>query len=389
MRRETKLMHYGRTKDGPGPANPPVVRASTILHDSVAAYRDTKLRRESDDTVLSYGRRGTTTAHVLAEAVRDLEGADASFLFPTGVAALAGAISAFVGAGDHLLMVDTVFPATRNFCVQQLQRNGVKIDSIPWDTLDLAPWITPATKAVVVESPGSQTFEVMDLPAFCRNAKAKGLTVIADNTYGSGWLYQPLELGCDVSVIAGTKYLSGHADVMMGVASARGDACAPLRALVHGSGQTLAPDEAYACLRGMRTLGLRLERHNKSGLLLADYFAKRPEVAQVLHPGVPGHPGYEVWRRDASGCNGLLSVRFRAGFALDAFLDRLCLFAIGSSWGGFESLAMPIAPAEGRSFAGEAPSGPMARFHIGLEHPEDLMEDLTASFSSAGEQNRD
>ncbi|TQV81793.1 cystathionine beta-lyase [Denitrobaculum tricleocarpae] len=381
MRRETKLMHYGRNTAGPGPANPPVVRASTILHDSVAAYRDTKRRRESDDSVLSYGRRGTTTAHVLADAVRDLEGGDASFLFPTGVAALAGAISAFAGAGDHLLIVDTVFPATRSFCESQLRRNGVEIDYIPWDTIDLSPWITAKTKAVMVESPASQTFEVMDLPALCRSATAKGITVIADNTYGSGWLYHPLELGCDVSVIAGTKYLSGHADVMMGVASARGEACAPLRAVVHASGQTLAPDEAYACLRGMRTLGLRLERHHESGLLLADYFAKRPEVSEVLHPGLTGHPGHEIWRRDASGCNGLLSVRFRPGFALEAFLDRLQIFSIGSSWGGFESLAMPIAPDESRSFVKEESPDPMARFHIGLEHPQDLIEDLTASFA--------
>lgn len=373
-------MHYGRSTKGPGPANPPVVRASTILHDTVAAYRDTKARRENDDTVLSYGRRGTTTAHVLAEAVRDLEGADASFLFPTGVAALAGAISAFVGAGDHLLIVDTVFPATRSFCETQLRRNGVEINYIPWDTTDLEPWIKPVTKAVVVESPASQTFEVMDLPAFCRNARAKGITVIADNTYGSGWLYQPLELGCDVSVIAGTKYLSGHADVMMGVASARGGACAPLRALVHSSGQNLAPDEAYACLRGMRTLCLRLDRHNESGLTLARWFAERPEVSQVLHPGLRDHPGHKIWLRDASGCNGLLSVVFHPEFALEHFLDALQIFAIGSSWGGFESLAMPIAPAEARKFGDKDTQGPMTRFHIGLEHPDDLIEDLTASF---------
>ncbi len=378
MRRETKLMHYGRM-DTPGSANPPIVRASTILHNSVSAYRDTKSRRENDDTVLSYGRRGTSTAHSLCEAITSLEEGESSFLFPTGVAALYATMTAFVSSGDHLLVVDTIFGASRRLCDEQLRRRGVEVDFIPWDTSDLRPWIRAETKAVLIESPGSQTFEVMDLPSFCAQAHEFQLTVIADNTYGSSWLYQPLSLGCDVSVIAGTKYLGGHADLMMGAACAKGNACGPLRELVHDTGQTLSPDDAYACLRGMRTLGLRLERHGLSSLELAKWLLMQKDVRNMLHPGLPHHPGHVIWQRDASGCNGLLSIEFEVGFDLDSFLDRLQLFSIGSSWGGFESLAMPIDPWQHRLLpANESPDdfGPMVRLHIGLEDILDLKDDI-------------
>ena len=382
MHRETKLMHYGRGAL-PGPANPPVVRASTILHDTVGSYQETKRLREEDDSVLSYGRRGTTTAHTLAEAIRDLEGGDACFLFPTGVAAVAGAIAPFVGAGDHLLVIDTVFGATRTYCDKILTAAGVEVSYFPWETVDLGPYVRANSKAVVVESPASITFEVADLPALSADARARGLTVIADNTYGSGWLYRPLELGCDVSVIAGTKYLGGHADVMMGAATATGAATAKLRTHTHMTGQTIGPDDAYACLRAMRTLGLRLERHQDNALALAAYFGTRPEVSTVLHPGLPGHPGAQTWARDASGTNGLLSVVFETEFDAEAFADRLTLFAIGSSWGGYESLAQPVSPETSRTFPNSQRNGPMIRFHAGLEHIDDLIADLDASFAAA------
>lgn len=381
MRRETRLCHYGQPPR-PGPANPPVVRASTILHDTVESYRDTKHRRESDDSVLSYGRRGTTTAHALMEAIADLEGAEGTWLFPSGVAAIASALMALLRPGDRVLMVDTVFGATRSFCEEMLAEFDVSIDSFPSGTSDLAPFTRPGTRLAFVESPGSQTYEVMDLPALCASAHRAGLTVVADNTYGSGWLYRPIALGCDLSIIAGTKYLGGHADVMMGAVSARGEAAARLRRAVHLSGQTLAPDEAYATLRGMRTLPLRLERHERNALALAGWLAERPEVLGVLHPALPGHPGHEIWRRDATGSNGLLSVVFVPGFDSEALLDRLRLFGVGSSWGGFESLAMPISPERTRpSLAGFPPESGIVRFHAGLEHVEDLIADLDAAFA--------
>lgn len=381
MNRETRLMHYGRGYL-PGPANPPLVRASTILHDTVFSYRETKRLREKDDTILSYGRRGTTTAHVLATAICDLEGGDGCFLFPSGVAALAGAITPFVEAGTHLLVIDTVFGPTRHYCDSILTTAGVEVSYVPWDTVDLTPYVRPNTRAIVLESPGSVTFEVPDLPKLCANAKAHNLTVIADNTYGSGWLYHPLKLGCDVSVIAGTKYLSGHADAMIGSATTKGTATAKLRTFTHLTGQTIGPDEAYACLRGMRTLGLRLARHQDNARALVAYFQTRPEVKQIFHPSLPSHPGAQNWARDACGTTGLLSVLFDEMFNADAFIDRLALFAVGSSWGGYESLAQPTAPEDSRDYPNPERMGPMVRFHAGLEHIDDLIADLESSFAT-------
>ncbi|MFN3209036.1 MAG: cystathionine beta-lyase [Roseovarius sp.] len=382
MKRETMLMHFGRTQT-PGPANPPIVRASTILHDTVQSYRNTKAARETDDRVLSYGRRGTTTAHELSAALCALEEAEACFLFPTGVAAIAGGLMPYLASGDHLLVVDTIFPATRSFCDTVLARYGVEVEYFPWSTTDLSDHVRPNTRVVLAESPASQSYEVMDLPALCRDAHKHGLIVAADNTYGSSWLYRPLALGCDVSIIAGTKYIGGHADSMMGAVAAKGAAVDALRRHTAITGQTIGPDDAYACIRGLRTLGLRLERHGASGLTLAQWFQARDEVARVLHPGLPDHPGAQIWARDASGCNGLLTVDFRDGFDAEGFVDRLQLFSIGSSWGGFESLAMPCTPDNGRTFATDEGSRSMVRFHIGLEHVDDLIADLERSFSAA------
>lgn len=378
MRRETRLLHYGRPAT-PGPANPPVVKASTILHDSLDSYEDTLRKRADDDNILSYGRRGTTTAHALMQAINDLEGGDGCWLFPSGVAALATAMQACVKSGDHLLVVDTAFHATRSVCETLLQPNGVRVDYFPWDATDLSAWLTPDTRAVFVESPGSDTLEVMDLPAVCDSAHAQGAVVLADNTYGSGWLYRPLELGCDVSIIAGTKYLSGHADVMMGAATARGDAAVALRKTVLAAGQTLAPDEAYATLRGMRTLHIRLRRHEESAMQVGRWLEARDEVLQVLCPALADHPGHTTWQRDASGTNGLLTVVLREQFDTRGFLAALNLFAVGSSWGGFESLAKTVKLPAQRMATGPA-SGNLLRLHIGLEHVTDIIEDLDGGF---------
>jgi cystathionine beta-lyase len=383
MRKETRLLHYGRPTL-PGPANPPVERASTILHDSIESYNETKARRETDDNVLSYGRRGTGTAHALMRAVNDLEGGDGCWLFPTGVAAIATTLQALLKSGDHLLITETAFHATNKVCTRFLHPNGIKTDTIPWDTVDLAPFLKPTTRAVFVESPGSNTLEIMDLPAICRSANAHDVIVIADNTYGSGWLYRPLALGCDVSIIAGTKYLSGHADVMMGAAAARGPVAVPLRDAVLAAGQTLAPDEAYATLRGMRTLHLRLERHQENALQVASWFEARDCVAAIMHPALPDHPGHAAWTRDGTGTNGLLSVVFHDEFPVETFLDSLALFVVGSSWGGFESLFKTFElPNRLRAHYGRN-AGTAVRFHIGLEHIDDLLEDLEQALSKAG-----
>ena len=370
-RRETRLLRYGKPPS-PGPANPPVVRASTILHDTRKSYDETTAKRDTDDSVLSYGRRGTTTAHALMAALTDIENGDGCWLFPTGVAAIAAVLRTFVKPGDHLLIVDSAFHAAKTVCDEFLTPSGVEVDSFPWDATDLTPWIKPSTRAVFVESPGSDTFAVMDLPKLSASAHAHGATVIADNTYGSGWLYRPLDLGCDVSVIAGTKYLSGHADVMMGAAIAKGSATAPLRRAVLASGQTLAPDEAYATLRGMRTLHLRLERHQQNAERVLAWFSKQDVVERLFHPSLKEHAGHDLWQRDASGTNGLVSVVFKPNFDQERFLAGLELFAFGSSWGGFESLVKTFAWRQREA----------VRFHIGLEHIDDLLEDLTQAMAA-------
>ena len=326
--------------------------------------------------VLSYGRRGTTTAHALMSAVSDLEGGDACWLFPTGAAAIATALQAFLRSGDHLLVTETVFHATKTICDQFLRPNGVNIDMIPYSATDLSYWIRPETKVVFVESPGSNTLEVMDLPAIAESAHANNVLVIADNTYGSGWLYRPLELGCDVSIIAGTKYLSGHADVMMGTATARGDAVVPLRKAVVAAGQTLSPDDAYLTLRALRTLHLRMERHQQNTLQVLRWFEQQECVLGVFHPALPNHPGHETWLRDASGTNGIVSVVFVDAFDQKTFLDSLKVFAIGGSWGGFESLVKAFALRDDILETYQKTQRDAIRFHVGLEHIDDILEDL-------------
>ena len=385
VNRDTKLLHYGAPQR-PGPANPPVVRASTILHDSVAAYKNTKARRESDESVLSYGRRGTTSAHALQAALADLEGGDAAYVFPTGVAALAGAIGAFLSAGDHALVVDTVFSPTRALFNKLMARMGVTVDYFPADATDLTPWLKTTTRVLFLESPGSQTFELLDVPALCAQVAGRNITVMIDNTYGSGWLYRPLELACDVSIIAGTKYLGGHADVMMGAAVARGEAATTLRQHVLMTGQTLAPDESYNTLRGMRTLNLRFDRHHVTGLRLARELESLPEVARVLHPGLESHPRHDLFQRDFSGAAGLFSVEFVEGFEATGFIDALELFSVGSSWGGFESLAMPISPYAERVYPPQRAVGPMVRLHAGLEDADDLSKDIEQALSRVASQ---
>ena len=381
LKRETKLMHYGRPAK-PGPANPPVVRASTILHETVNSYKSTKIRRENDDNVLSYGRRGTTTAHALSAAIADLECAENCWLFPTGVGAISSTFMALLRPSDHILVVDSVFPATRTLCENVLKDFGITTDYFPWDATDLSAWTKPETKLIFVESPGSQTFEIIDLPKLTKWAHKRDILVVADNTYGSGWLYQPIKLGCDVSIIAGTKYLGGHADVMMGATCASGNVAQTLRRASHLTGQTLAPDEAYNTLRGMRTLPLRLERHESNAWTIAQWLLKRPEILEVIHPKFPIHPGHSIWKRDATGTNGLLTIVFQPNFNSVKFMDALDLFSIGSSWGGFESLAMPVEPFTSRLDSKIQNRGEMVRLHAGLEHIDDLIHDLKQALES-------
>ena len=369
---------WTRMPDRPGAVvNPPVWRASTILFDDVA-----HLRAAGGDTheKLFYGRRGTPTGWALADALTSLEpGAAGTMLYPSGVAAIAGALLAVVKPGDQLLMVDSAYDPTRTMCNGLLAEFGV--ETIFYDPLigaGIADLITDRTAAIFLESPGSLTFEVQDVPAIVAAAQARNVPTILDNTWATSLYFPALSHGIDISLVACTKYIVGHSDVMMGAVTANERWWPRIRARAYGLGQTVSADDAALTLRGLRTLEIRLARHQASALAAARWLAARPEVADVLHPALDTCPGHHVWARDFSGSTGLFSFALAGGGEVEraAFIDALTLFGIGYSWGGFESLALPVDPAKYRTARPWEGSGPLVRLHIGLEDPADLIADL-------------
>lgn len=353
--------------------NPPVERGSTVLLESARALYD--------HDQLTYGRSGLSTQAALAEALASLEGAVAVHLFPTGLAAVVAGVLSVVSAGDHVLAADCVYKPTRRFLSDMLRRFGVEVSffdgAAPAEAvLALA---TERTRLVVMESPGSLTFELQDVPGIAALARPRGILTLLDNTWAAGTLFRPLAHGVDLSVQALTKYVGGHADVFGGsVATANPKLAARVQRTVDDMGWTLSPDDAYLLLRGLRTLELRLRTHGEAGLAMARWLEGRPEVAQVLCPALPGSPGHALWRRDYSGSNGLLGVVLRPGpeQAVEALLDSLRVFGLGFSWGGFESLAVNGDP-QLRNRARPRPHpGPLLRLHIGLEPAAALQEDL-------------
>jgi cysteine-S-conjugate beta-lyase len=376
----TKLVEAGRRAEWTGGiVNPPVWRASTILYDSVA---DLKARQRDTHHRLYYGRRGTPTQWSLAEALTELEpGAEGTLLYPSGVAAVATALLSVLRPGDELLMVDSAYEPTRLMCDGLLKRMG--IGTRYYDPLvgsGIAALIGERTRAVFMESPGSLTFEVQDVPALCAAAKARGLVTLLDNTWATPLLFQAIGKGVDLSILSCTKYVVGHSDAMLGSVTAAPGAWAKLRQTSYQLGQTASPDDAWLGARGLRTMGVRLAAHQENGLKVARWLAEQPEVRRVIHPALPGCPGHEIWARDFSGASGLF------GFVLDgggdaaraALIDGLALFGIGFSWGGFESLVIPADPETLRSAVPWVTDGPLVRLHIGLEDPDDLIADLRA-----------
>ena len=355
-----------------GAVNTPVYRASTILFPSLAAL-------EARTQEYSYGRRGTPTSRSLEEAICALEGGARTVLVPSGLNACATAILSVAGAGDHLLMLDSCYEPTRDFCDKVLKRFGVATTYYP-PTADITPYLKPNTKAVFCESPGSLTFEVQDIPALAKIAHAHGASVLMDNTWATPIFFQPLKHGVDLSIQAATKYVGGHADVMLGYIAANESHAARLHQ-VHGDlGLFASGDDCFLGLRGLRTLCVRLARHQETGLTLARWLQGRPEVARILHPGLEGDPGHALWKRDFSGACGLFGVILKPvpEAAVAAFVDGLQHFGIGYSWGGFESL---IIPAHIRRSTGPfAAEGPVLRIHAGLEDPADLIADLEQGF---------
>jgi cystathionine beta-lyase len=377
----TRLVVAGRdTAANHGFVNPPVHHVSTVLYPTAEDFLARRAR-------YLYGRRGTPTSEALENALRALEGPDCAgvALLPSGLAAISTALLAVLAAGDHLLVTDSAYQPTRKFCDGVLPRYG--ITTTYYDPLiggDIAALIQPNTRAVFVESPGSLSFEIQDVPAIAAAAHARGALVLMDNTWASPLYFRAFDKGVDLSIQAATKYIGGHSDLMLGIVSATEATWQRLSDTVHAFGLCVGPDDIYLGLRGLRTMGVRLAQHHQAGLKVARWLEQRPEIARVLHPGLESHPGHAIWRRDFSGASGLFSIVFKpvAQAAVNAFLDELTLFGIGASWGGFESLAIPFDCAPIRTATRWAPGGPTVRIHIGLESVDDLTGDLERGFAA-------
>ena len=379
----TRVITAGRRAEWTaGVVNTPVWRASTILYDSVA-----EMRARVNDThhKLFYGRRGTPTQWSLADALTELEpGAEGTFLYPSGVAAIAAALLSVLSPGDELLLVDSAYDPTRSMATGLLKRMGISTRFYdPMIGAGIADLITEKTRAIFLESPGSLTFEVQDVPAIVAAAKARGVTTLLDNTWATPLLFPAIAHGIDLTILACTKYVVGHSDVMLGSVTAAPGHFARLRDTSFQLGQVTSPDDAWLGSRGLRTMALRLQQHQASALKIAHWLTEQPEVARVLHPALPDCPGHEVFARDFKGASGLFSFVLRGGdeAARAALIDDLELFGIGYSWGGFESLAVPIDPQRYRTATRRDDAGPIVRLQIGLEDPDDLIADLAAGLA--------
>ncbi len=376
----TRIVSAGRRKAWTqGIVNTPVWRASTILFDTVADLR--QATRTPNDG-LYYGRRGTPTQWSLAEALTELEpGAAGTMLYPSGVAAIAGALLSVLKPGDELLMVDSVYEPTRAFCRNILAPYGITTRYYdPLVGAGIADLLAENTRAIFLESPGSLTMEVQDIPAIVAVAKARGIVTLLDNTWATPLLFPAIEKGIDLTILACTKYIVGHSDVMMGSVTSGPEHWEALRRTAQSHGQCVGPDDAWLAARGLRTLAVRLRAHEQSALAVARWLEVQPEVARILHPAMPDCPGHTIWERDFNGSSGLFSFVLKGGddAARARFIDGLELFGIGFSWGGYESLALPIDPATIRSATQWKAEGPMVRINIGLEDPADLIADLDA-----------
>jgi cystathionine beta-lyase len=378
MKRDTIITTAGREPEkNHGFVNPPVYHASTILHETVADLEWSRGHRW-EPGVYTYGRHGSPTHAALEEAMAALEGGWRGMCVGSGLGAIRAAILAFVAAGDHVLMVDSAYGPARRFCDLFLGRFGVETTYFdPRIGAGIADLIRETTKVVFVESPGSLTFEIMDIPAVAAVAHDAGAVVIMDNTWSGGYFFQPFAHGVDVSVQAATKYIVGHSDVMMGTITTTEEHWRQVRQSVADQAAPSGPDDAYLALRGLRTLAVRLGRHQETALTLARWLRDRPEVKRVMHPGLPDDPGHEIWRRDFSGSSGLFGVVLQdySKPAIAAMLDGMKLLSMGASWGGFESLILPTDPAPIRT-ATSWTERPTIRIHAGLEDPDDLLEDI-------------
>lgn len=386
---DTALVNAGRSKKyTQGSVNSVIQRASSLVFDTVEAKKHATRNRANGE--LFYGRRGTLTHFSLQEAMCELEGGAGCALFPCGAAAVANTILAFVEQGDHVLMTNTAYEPSQDFCTKILAKLGVTTSWFdPLIGADIARLVRPETRVVFLESPGSITMEVHDVPAIVAAVRqvAPEAIIMIDNTWAAGILFKALDFGIDISIQAGTKYLIGHSDAMVGTAVANARCWPQLRENAYLMGQMLDADTAYMTSRGLRTLGVRLRQHHESSLRIAEWLAQHPQVARVNHPALPGSKGHEFWKRDFTGSSGLFSfvLNKRLNDAeLAAYLDNFSLFSMAYSWGGFESLILANQSEQIGHIRPDAEvdfSGTLIRLHIGLENVDDLQADLAAGFA--------
>lgn len=380
----TTLSHTGRAEPYAGAVNVPPYRASTVLFKDV----DDLNSGDPDWAKTRYGRTGNPSSRAFEEAMAELEGGYRAVSFGSGLQAITTALQAFCRAGDHLLVTDSCYGPTRDYCQQMLEALGVEVEFYdPLLGAGVDALFRPNTRAIFLESPGSLSFEVQDLPAIAAAARARGIVTLADNTWAAGWFCKPLALGVDVSIQAATKFIAGHADANLGVAVCTEESFRPLKKAAVLLGACAGSEDLYLGLRGLRTLPLRMERHQSTGLAVAAWLAGRPEVARLLYPARPDDPGHAIWKRDFTGAPGLFSVELAPvpRRAVHAMVDSLRLFGIGFSYGGFESLILPTNPAKSRSATRFEAAGPILRLHCGLEEPGDLIADLAAGFARMAE----
>ena len=383
MKKDTLLTHVGRDPARfDGMVNTPVYRTSTVIHPNLASYEK---RPPEGEKIVRYGRYGTPTTFALEDAVAQMEGGYRAVAVPSGLAAIGAALSAFLKSGDHLLISDSVYAPTRNFCERQLKANGIAVEYYdPLIGAGIAALMKSNTKVVFCEAPGSLTFEMQDIPAIAEVAHAHGAVVLADTTWGTPYFFRSFERGVDVSIHAATKYISGHSDVMIGLIVTNERCWLPVRRTVTDFGYVASPDDCYLTLRGFRTIGVRMKQQMASAVRVAQWLQERSEVKRVIYPALESDPGHTIWKRDFEGAASLFACVLEpvSDRALAALVDSLELFGIGSSWGGYESLVSVVHADAYRTATRWNPGGPALRLHIGLEDPDDVLADLEKGFAA-------
>ena len=381
MKKSTKLVHAGRDKRiFKGTANPPVIHASTIITDTYEEYVNIEKR---NSPLMKYGRVGTTTTFAFEQAIRTLEEGTKTLVFPSGLSAISVAILSIAKKNSHILVTDSVYYPTRRFCDYFLKKLGIEVQYFdPTIGEEINKLFKKNTTGVFLESPGSLTFDMQDVSLISSIAKENNAKVILDNTWATPLYFKPLKYGVDLSVHSATKYIAGHSDAMLGVVTSNEETTEDLEKTFFSIGIHTGPDDIYLGLRGLRTLDVRMKQHQKSALIVANWLKTQPEVSKVLHPALPDDPGHKIWKRDFSGASGLFGfvIKPEKSYNIEKMINSLNLFSLGASWGGFESLCVPTWPYQHRTVNTKRYDGGFLRLSIGLEDPEDLINDLKKGF---------